>query len=92
MKRNKDWALSLLSFLEDVPDGGGLVRHELKALFGQNDLFPLVSTEEIWDAFDYHLHLLVSAGFVLITKSDEGTAHDDFDLTWAGHDYLESEG
>lgn len=92
MKRNKDWALGLLRFLEEAPDGDGLSRHELKVLFDQSDLCPSMSSEDIWDAFDYHLHLLTTAGFVLATKSDKGMAHDDFDLTWAGHDYLEIEG
>ena len=90
MKRNKDWALSLLVFLERIPDGCGLTRQELKEMFDKSDVSSSMSTEEAWDACEYHIHLLTTAGFVLKTKSDDGIAHDDFELTWAGHDYLES--
>lgn len=90
MKRNKTLALVLLLSLEDVADGGGLTRHELKGLLGQTNLADSMSTEELWDTLDYHLKILVTAGFVTETESADGMAHDDFDLTWAGHDYLDA--
>lgn len=90
MKRNKALALVLLLSLEEVADGGSLTRHELKVLLGQTEFSASMSSEELWDALDYHLRILVTAGFVIETESSEGMAHDDFDLTWAGHDFLDA--
>lgn len=94
MKRNNDWAKKLLTFLEDEPEGTGLLRHELKASFEAAELGRWMTPQQISDAVDYHLHLLASANFVLVYESqddyeDSEGNDDEFILTWAGHDYLE---
>lgn len=89
MKRNTELAATLLLFLEQVEDDEGLARHELKERLGQSKHASSMSSEQLWDTLDYHLRLLQSAGFVTITPSSQGFAHDDFELTWDGHDYLE---
>ncbi|WP_313650651.1 DUF2513 domain-containing protein [Pseudomonas soli] len=89
MKRNTEFAVSLLLLLEQVEDAEGLARHQLKELVGQSKHASSLASEELWDALDYHLRLLESAGFVTITPSPEGMAHDDVELTWDGHDYLD---
>lgn len=90
MKRNEELAVSLLLFLESVDDGSGLARHELKDLLDQSDHASDWSAEQLWNALDYHLRILVTAGFLTETPAAEGMAHDDFDLTWAGHEYLDA--
>ena len=90
MKRNQELAVSLLLFLENIDDGSGLTRHELKVLLEQSEHASDMSTEELWNTLDYHLRILVTAGFVTETLAAEGMAHDDFDLTWTGHDYLDA--
>ena len=89
MKRNTELAVSLLLFLERVEDAEGLARHELKTLLEQSEHASSMPSEQLWDTLDYHLRILESAGFVVETASSEGTAHDDFELTWSGHDYLD---
>lgn len=89
MKRNTELAVSLLLFLEQVEDAEGLVRHELKALLEKSEHASSMTSEQLWDALDYHLRILQSAGYVTVSQSNEGVAHDDFELTWAGHDYLD---
>lgn len=90
MKRDTELAVSLLLFLEQAEYAEGLVRHELKTLLGQSKHASSMSSEQLWDTLDYHLRILASADFVVVTPSGEGVAHDDFELTWAGHDYLDA--
>ncbi|MCU7240394.1 DUF2513 domain-containing protein [Pseudomonas peradeniyensis] len=89
MKRNTNLAVTLLLLLEQVEDAEGLARHQLKESLGQSKHASSMTSEELWDVLDYHLRLLQSAGFVTITQSFEGVAHDDVELTWSGHDYLD---
>lgn len=90
MKRNTELAVNLLLFLEQAEDAEGLVRHELKKVLDESLKESPMTEEQRWDALDYHLRLLQTAGFVTMTPSTDGVAHDDFDLTWAGHDYLDA--
>ena len=90
MLRNKDWALDLLNILVDEPTGAGMNRQEIRMEFGSIESNSKLGSEELWDAVDYHLHLLETAGFVRFLKDADDRAHDYFEMTWAGHDYHES--
>ncbi|WKL53342.1 DUF2513 domain-containing protein [Pseudomonas kielensis] len=90
-----DWSISLLGYIQNQDhEGIGLYRSEIRQLF-END--PEVSDdakEESWVVADYHLHLLETAGFVVQTPSQEqgDRDHDNFELTWEGHNFLDEHG
>ncbi len=95
MRRNKDLAIRLLSYIEDRDSEGlGLYRAELKECLKNDPNAKLGDVHSALDALDYHLHLVETAGFVVCTLSElEGDrAGDNFELTWAGHEYLAAAG
>ena len=90
MRRNKNWAVKLLSFIEahDL-EGIGLTRFELRKMFANDKESSGMDTFEIFNVVDYHLSLLESANFVMLKKDEEDKEADDFMLTWSGHDQIE---
>lgn len=90
MRRNKLWANQLLDIVVDNDQGGGgLFREEIRRLFAGSDSGQGFTSEELWEAVDYHLHLLVTAGFLTFTGDDENNWDlDNFQMTWAGHEYI----
>ncbi|WP_339546308.1 DUF2513 domain-containing protein [Pseudomonas sp. RA_35y_Pfl2_P32] len=89
MLRNKGWAVELINIIAEEPTGAGMNRAEIRLMFCASDSGSGLGSEYAWDTVDYHLHLLETAGFVKLTK-DEERAYDYFEMTWAGHDYLEA--
>ncbi|MBA6092840.1 hypothetical protein H4C81_28930 [Pseudomonas monteilii] len=85
MQRNKELALELLAtIVSEDHGGGGLYREEIQAVLDEK--YP-DHEEGRRDAVDYHLHLLETAGFLKFTQN--GKDDDNYEVTWAGHDYLE---
>ena len=86
MKRNNELAKEILEIVSSEDNsGGGLYRSEILGVFTER-----YSSQEdgLEPAVSYHLHLLETAGFLKITRTD----HDDdnFEMTWAGHDFMEA--
>ncbi|WP_092295589.1 hypothetical protein [Pseudomonas sp. NFIX28] len=82
MVRSKRKAFALLQMVELHGDLGGL---SLPAMRSE-----IERTEFVWSGADnYHLQLLVQGGYLAKT---EITAHEPatVQLTWAGHDLLDS--
>lgn len=91
MRRNKQWALKLLSILqENDASGAGLYRNELHEQFQNHNASLRLSAEEVVDIVDYHLHLLETASHVFCEPDNEDSSGDNFLLTWSGHDYLDA--
>jgi len=88
MLRNKSIAKEILEIVA-VEDGGGggLYREEIHAVYAER--YPNHEPGRV-DALDYHLHLLETAGFVKLEKNDQGREHDNFEMTWDGHDFIEA--
>lgn len=81
MTRDKAMARNILQFVEEnaMKDGISVDIVKLASL-----KYPAQS-----DAFDYHIELLVDAGFLRrVTAPD--TAQSFIALTWAGHDLIET--
>lgn len=92
MRRNKDIALQLLNILAEEPGGFAIQRYELRQEFVNSALSSGLGISNLRRVADYHLHILETAGFVKLTKDEEikGCSQSDyFQMTWAGHDYLE---
>lgn len=86
MQRNKALAKEILEIVSTEDNsGGGLYRSEILGVFTERYAD---QGDGLEDAVRYHLHLLETAGFVKITR----TNHDDdnFEMTWAGHDFIEA--
>lgn len=92
MERNTGWATSLLEYIEQRDhEGIGLYRDELRHLFEDDQGTHGVETNELWVVVDYHLRLLETAGFITKEADEDGKIGlDNFELTWAGHEYLEN--
>lgn len=94
MHRNKGLVVRLLSYIQDRDlDGYGLYRAELKECLESDTSAKLGDVPSALNALDYHLYLAETAGFVIRTPSEEegDKAGDNFELTWAGHEYLAAE-
>lgn len=91
MRRNKQWALKLLSILQDNDAvGAGLYRSDLHQEFERDNSGLRLSAVEVVDIVDYHLHLLETEAYVFCEPDNEDSLADNFLLTWSGHDYLDS--
>lgn len=88
MQRNIKLAKEILDIIiSETNGGGGLYRDEIHAVFVER--YPDYERGRD-DHVEYHLHLLETGGFVKVTEDPEGDRDkDNFELTWAGHDYVE---
>ena len=86
MQRNIALAKEILEVVSTEDNsGGGLYRSEILGVFTERYAHQGYGLEP---AVSYHLNLLETAGFVKVTRTD----HDDdnFEMTWAGHDFIEA--
>lgn len=92
MRRNKEWAVQLLVFIEENDaEGVGLTRRELRGFFAEYQESRGENASNLWDVVDYHLSLLESGGFItriIYDEEEHDREADDFMLTWAGHDLI----
>lgn len=87
MRRNKKLAEEILEIILAGDDGGdGLVRCKIHRVFEER--YPNHEPGR-YDHVEYHLRLLESGGFVKLTEDYSDSDHDSFEMTWAGHDFLE---
>lgn len=86
MFRNKVLAKEILELIAAEDNaGGGLYREEVCGVFAER--YPDHEPGRV-GALNYHLHLLETAGFVKVTRSDHD--EDNFEMTWAGHDFIDA--
>lgn len=85
MQRNTKLALELLDLIVSENEGGaGVYPHQVQSAFAKRH--PNLEPGR-YDAVEYHLHLLQTAGFIVLAEDDQD--EPSLKLTWAGHDYLE---
>lgn len=88
MFRNKLLAKEILELIvSEDGGGGGLYREEIEGVFAEK--YPDHEPGRA-DAVTYHLHILETANLVKLTKDSEDRNQDNFEMTWAGHDFLEA--
>lgn len=87
MQRNSNLAKEILEIIiaEDSA-GGGLYREEIHGVFAERHGDHGSGRDEY---VEYHLLILESGGFVKRTKDNGDRNQDNFELTWAGHDFVE---
>ncbi len=98
MKRNLELARRILSLIAESQDAAGVSLTSLiNRLMGTDNVAQAVRNSQEFIAILYHLDLLDDAGYLLRSGAKLGeSALDDFDVptnyqvTWAGHDLLES--
>lgn len=92
MERNKRFAVHLLGYIErNDHEGIGLYRSELRYLFESDSISGEVPEDQAWVVVDYHLRLLETAGLLTREAEIDGKiGEDNFELTWAGHEFLDA--
>ncbi|ATB63291.1 hypothetical protein [Pseudomonas mosselii] len=86
MERNTKLAKEILDIIiAEDNGGGGLYRDEIHGVFEER----YRSHPSHYDHVEYHLHLLETGGLVRLTRDDSDREKDNFDMTWAGHDFVQ---
>lgn len=82
MQRNKSLAKCILEIVEDSTRLSGISYPELRTAYGKRNI--------VWDNGEsYLLELLIDGGFIRKVEGIPPVA-DYIQLTWAGHDLLDS--
>lgn len=80
MKRDLELIVELLKQIEDLPPGDS----------GEDLEFYRTGREEEWLLRQYHLDLVIDAGFVACRSPDQAKMGEDLYLTWAGCEFLDA--
>ena len=86
MKRDPDLVRDILVQIEDGWEYFSTTSDETAAILGTENEESL--SEEEAERIDYHMHLLVGAGFIETQGTGDGWIVNR--ITWAGHDFLDS--